>query len=120
MFDKIHVEYRRPLGFDRYLSRLDGGNYLSRFKPEGAVRSDGVLVSLGYQNTDTDTSVLLDAHPQSSFDPDDGIKWPGNTGKFADAILAVGESMDLGSMGITLKTEALTSDGGVVVRVDYR
>lgn len=120
-FDKIHVEYRRPLGFDRYLSRLDGTDgYLNRFKPEGSVRSDGVLVSLGYENPDVDTTVLLDAHPTSSYNEASGIKAAGNTGKFADAILAVGETLDLSSMGLSITTEALTDDGGVVVRVEYK
>jgi hypothetical protein len=120
-FDKIHVEYRRPLGFDRYLSRLDGTDgYLARFKPEGTVRSDGVLVSLGYDDPMVDTSLVLDAHPTSSYDETDGIKEAGNPGKFADAILAVGETLDLSSMGVSITTEALTDDGGVVVRVDYK
>jgi hypothetical protein len=119
-FDKIHVEYRRPLGFDRYLSRLDGTDgYLARFKPEGSVRSDGVLVSLGYENPDVDTTVLLDAHPTTSYNEAAGVMKAGNTGKFADALLAVGETLDLSSMGVSITTEALTDDGGVVVRVDY-
>jgi hypothetical protein len=83
------------------------------------VRSDGVLVSLGYENPDVDTTVLLDAHPTTSYNEAAGVMKAGNTGKFADALLAVGETLDLSSMGVSITTEALTDDGGVVVRVDY-
>jgi hypothetical protein len=117
-FDRIMVEYRRPFGFDRYLDRLQS-NWLAPFKTDGPVREDGVLVTLGYQDTSTNATVLLDMHPTSSYVSTAGIEEAGNVGKFSDAMLYVGESYQFAGQSITLATKSLTSDGGIIVHVDY-
>jgi hypothetical protein len=117
-FDRILVEYRRPLGFDRYLDRLTT-SWLAPFKTDGPVREDGVLVMLGYQNTATTATDLLDMHPASSYVATTGIVTAGNVGKFADAMLYVGESYAFAGQSISIATQALTSDNGVSVHVDY-
>jgi hypothetical protein len=118
IFDRLQIEYRRELGFDRWLSRLKGGQFLNYFKGGDPVDANGVLISLGYQNGDTDSSVLLDMHPTTPFNASAGIKLPGDTGKFADAILTVGETFELS--GVVVKVESLTADGGIEVRVSYK
>jgi hypothetical protein len=117
-FDRIMIEYRRPFGFDRYLDRLQS-SWLTPFKADGPVREDGVLVTLGYQDTTIDATVLLDMHPTSSYVSTTGIEVAGNVGKFSDAMLYVGESYSFAGQSITLATQGLTSDGGIKVHVDY-
>ncbi len=117
-FDRIMVEYRLPLGFDRYLDRLQT-SWLTPFKTDGPVREDGVLVTLGYQDTTTTATALLDMHPASSYVATTGIEVAGNVGKFSDAMLYVGESYPFAGQTITLRTQGLTSDGGIKVHVDY-
>ena len=115
-FDRLIIEHRRPMGFDRYLERL-GTDWLDRFKTDGPVSADGVLVSLGYANFDeTDSTLLLDTHPTSSF-TSAGIIMSGNVGRMSDATLLVGETFSIESQGITIKVKETTSDGGVVVEV---
>jgi hypothetical protein len=118
VFDRLQIEYRRELGFDRYLSRLAGGDFLKYFKGGDPVDAKGVLISLGYQSGDTDSSVLLDTHPLTAFNASAGIKLAGDTGKFADAILTVGETFELS--GVVVKVESLTADGGIQVRISYK
>jgi hypothetical protein len=101
-FDHFLVEYRRPIGFDRYLKRLDGSTFLSQYKPQGAVTNNGVLIYLEYPpSANTDGTLLLDMHPTSSYNATRGIKWPGNAGKFADAMLNVGETFTWNGTSIT-------------------
>lgn len=90
VFDHFLIEYRRPIGFDRYQQRLDGSAFLSTYKPTGAVTNNGVLVYM--ENPGSDTTFLLDMHPTSSYNASRGIKSNGNVGKFADAMLNVGET----------------------------
>jgi len=115
-FDHLLIEYRQPLGFDRYYGRLDGSTFLSAYKPEGSVDKDGVLVLLEYPtNVTTDATLLLDMNPGTSYNPTRGIKWPGNAGKFADAMLQVGSNFTWNSTSITpLGTNAL---GGMRISV---
>ena len=117
-FDRVMVEYRRALGFDRYLDRL-GTSWLSRFKTDGPVREDGVLVTLGYQNAATTATALLDLHPATSYVANAGIVIPGNVGKFSDAMLYVGETYEFVGQSIKITTQGLSRDNGVQVHVDY-
>jgi hypothetical protein len=117
-FDRLLVEYRRALGFDRYVDRLQS-SYLDRYKDDGPLRTDGVLVSLGYASTDTDSTMLLDVHPDSSFNPDTGTVVAGNIGKTSDALLLVGETFTMEDQGISITVRELTTDGGIVVDVTY-
>jgi hypothetical protein len=114
-FDRLLIEHRRPMGFDRYLERL-GTDWLDRFKNDGPVSANGVLVSLGYADAETDSTLLLDTHPTSSF-TSAGIVMSGNVGRMSDATLLVGETFTIDSQGITIKVKETTSDGGVVVEV---
>jgi hypothetical protein len=118
VFDRIMVEYRRPLGFDRYLDRLTT-SWLTRFKTDGPLREDGVMITLGYQDRTTTGTDLLDMHPASSFVATAGIVTPGNVGKFADSLLYVGESYEFAGQSIKITTGALTGDNGIAVHVDY-
>jgi hypothetical protein len=116
--DRLLIEYRRNLGFDRYLDRL-GTDYLNRYKDDGPVRSDGVLVSLGYSDAQTQSTLQLDMHPGTPFNPSNGTLTPGNIGRMADATLLVGETFSMTEQSITVKVESLTDDGGIVVNVTY-
>ena len=116
-FSHLFVEYRTDKGFDRYLARLDGGHILKRYKPEGAVDRNGVLVYLDYDQPDTQSTLLLDMNPATSFNPKRGIKWPGNPGKFADAFLPVGQTYTDPKNGIDLTPIELTDDGGIKIQV---
>ena len=101
-FDRMVVEYRQPSGFDRYLLRLDGSVFLSTYKPEGSVAREGVLVRLLYPDSaGTDTTLLLDMNPATSYNPSRGIMQLGNVGKFADAILPVGQTFNYQGLSIT-------------------
>lgn len=113
-FDRLFIEHRRALGFDRYLDRL-GTDWLDRFKTDGPVSAEGVLVSLGYAN-DSDSTLLLDTHPTTSF-TGAGIVMSGNMGRMSDATLLVGETFSIQDQGIAIKVKELTGDGGVVVEV---
>jgi hypothetical protein len=117
-FDRINVEYRRALGFDRYEDRLQS-HWLDYFKTDGPVRADGVLLTLGYQDTTFQATALLDMHPASSYVTSTGIEIAGNTGKFADAMLWVGESFHVPGQTTTITVKELTTDGGIRVHVDY-
>jgi hypothetical protein len=88
-FDAFILEYRTATGFDRYLDRLKGSTFLSRYTTLPSIDSNGVLVTMRYSGTSTDGTVLLDMNPTTTYKADRGIKWPGNAGKFADAILPV-------------------------------
>jgi hypothetical protein len=118
VYDRIMVEYRRALGFDRYLDRLTS-SWLTPFKTDGPLREDGVMITLGYQDRTTTATDLLDMHPTSSYVATAGIVTNGNVGKFADALLYVGESYAFAGQSIQITTGALTSDNGITVHVDY-
>jgi hypothetical protein len=117
-FDRLFVEYRRALGFDRYVDRL-GTSYLDAYRSGGPIRTDGVLVSLGYADRQTQAALLLDMHPGTPFNPDLGIVTPGNLGRMSDAALLVGETFSLPAQGVTLEVKQLTDDGGIAVDVRH-
>lgn len=118
-FDRIFVEYRSSLGFDHYLDRLSDPQWQKRFLTTPRdIRKDGVVISLGYANRDTDSSMLLDMHPTPTDFTQDGIVIPGNAGKFLDAMLLVGETFELPEQGIKITPTALEG-GGIKVDVTY-
>ena len=49
-FDRVMVEYRRALGFDRYLDRL-GTSWLDTFKTDGPVREDPTRCCISERHT---------------------------------------------------------------------
>jgi hypothetical protein len=114
-FDRLLIEYRTPRGFDRYIDRLTT-DFVTEFFPDGPLDSDGVTLSLGYAN-ETDSSVLLDAHPETSF-TQSGIKVAGDGGKYADARLRRGETADLSVVGLRVTYEGNSADGAAHVRID--
>ncbi len=100
-FDALVVEYRTATGFDRYLQRLKGSPLLSQYSTLTDIDSNGVLIYMRYSGTATDGTVLLDMNPTTTFRADRGIKWPGNVGKFADAILPVNRTFTCDNIQIT-------------------
>ncbi len=116
VFDAIVLEYREPIGFDRYLERLDGSPFLNVYKPEGKVDRKGVIVYLKYKSEETDGTALLDANPETSFLPHRGIKQNGNVGKFADAILGVNKTMTHDTISIT--PVGVTEKGAMRVHIE--
>ena len=119
VFDRIYVEYRAPLGFDRYLSRLSDPAWQKRFlmAPRN-IRQDGVVITLGYADPETQSSALLDMHPTLTDFTKDGIVIPGNVGKFVDAELLVGETFEVPGQGIKI-TPTAVEGGGIRVNVAY-
>jgi len=115
-FDGFVVEYREPIGFDRYLGRLDGSPFLELYKPEGKVDRKGVMVYMKYKSDATDGTVLLDTNPGTSFNPKRGIKFQGNVGKFADAILPVNKTFIHNNISIT--PHGLTDKGAMRVKIE--
>jgi|GEM_PF-1750712 len=118
-FGGFLIEYRTPVGFDRYLARLDGSEFLSAYKPQGEVDRNGVLVYMKYASEDTDGSVLLDMNPKTPYNAKRGIKWQGNAGKFADAILPVGRSFEYEDR-LKVTPLGVSDDGAMRVRVELR
>jgi hypothetical protein len=116
VFDAMAVEYREPIGFDRYLERLDGSPFLDTYKPEGKVDRKGVIVYLKYKSDDTDGTVLVDANPDTPFNAKRGIKINGNVGKFADAILGMNKTMTYGNISVT--PLGVTEKGAMQVKVE--
>jgi hypothetical protein len=119
VFDRIFVEYRTPTGFDHYLDRLNDPNWQRRFlTAPREISKAGVVISLGYANEDTDSSMLLDMHPTPTDFTQDGIVVAGNAGKFLDAMLLVGETFELSEQGIKI-TPTAVEGGGIKVDVTY-
>jgi hypothetical protein len=117
-FDRVYVEYRAALGFDRYLDRLSDPTWLMPFiTMPRTFRKDGVVITLGYADTTTQASALLDLHPDSDYNPNYGIEIPGNTGKFLDAMLYVGETFELADQHVRISPVALDGDG-ISVKVE--
>ncbi len=117
VFDRIFVEYRAPVGFDHYLSRLADPTWQARFlKAPRTIRADGVVITLGYADRQTQASALLDLHPTLTDFTQDGIVIAGNAGKFLDAMLLVGETFELPEQGIKITPLALEG-GGMRVKV---
>ncbi|HEX5789984.1 MAG TPA: hypothetical protein VFY13_02475, partial [Luteolibacter sp.] len=100
-FDAFMLEYRTPVGFDRYLQRLAGSPFLTSYTYLTNIDSNGVLVTMRYSSASTDGTVLLDMNPTTSFRADRGIKWSGNAGKFADAILPVNRTFTWDNIRMT-------------------
>ncbi len=100
-FDAFVLEYRTNTGFDRYLDRLNGSPFLSNYTTLTNIDSNGVLVTMRYSGTSTDGTVLLDMNPTTTYRADRGIKWQGNVGKFADAILPVNRTFTWDNIQIT-------------------
>lgn len=116
VYDRLIIEYRTPLGFDRYLERLSS-DFVTEFYPAGPLDDDGISLMLGYAN-ESDSTVLMDVHPDTAF-TSSGIKVAGDGGKYADARLRLGETVTLDVLGIEVTYEGRTMDGGVMVRVTY-
>ena len=119
VFNRIFVEYRTPVGFDHYLERLSDPTWQHRFlQAPRDIRKDGVVVSLGYSSTDTNSSILLDMHPTVTDFTQDGIVTAGNVGKFLDAMLLVGETFEVPGQSIKI-TPIAVEGGGIKVDVIY-
>jgi hypothetical protein len=116
VFDRLLIEYRTPTGFDRYIDRL-AGDFVTEFLPDGPIDSDGITILLGYA-TETDSTVLLDAHPETAYSTS-GIKISGDAGKYADARIRVGETLVLDALGVSITYAGKSGDGGAFVQVDY-
>jgi len=116
VYDRLIIEYRTPVGFDRYLERLSS-DFVTEFFPAGPLDHDGISLMLGYAN-ESDSTVLLDVHPDTEFTAS-GIKVSGDGGKYADARLRLGETVTLETLGLEVTYEGRTTDGGVMVRVTY-
>jgi hypothetical protein len=116
VFDGFVLEYREPIGFDRYLERLDGSPFLDTYKPEGKVDRNGVIVYMKYKSDATDGTVLLDTNPETPFNPKRGIKLRGNTGKFADAILNINKTFKHNNISIT--PLGLSDKGAMRVKIE--
>ena len=89
-----HVEYRQPIGLDAFLTAWDsiGGNLTS-----------GVLVRIATDG-DPDSSLLLDARPQSDV-PDD----------WGDAAVAFGSSYTDSESGMTISAQSGDGTSATVV-----
>lgn len=116
VYDRLIIEYRTPVGFDRYLERLSS-DFVTEFFPAGPLDDDGISLMLGYAN-ESDSTVLMDVHPDTEF-TSSGIKVSGDGGKYADARLRLGETVTLEVLGLEVTYEGRTMDGGVMVRVTY-
>ncbi|HEY3666940.1 MAG TPA: hypothetical protein VGL19_13095, partial [Polyangiaceae bacterium] len=119
VFDRIYVEYRAPLGFDHYLARLTDPAWQKLYltAPRN-ISKDGVVITLGYATRDTQASALLDMHPTATDFTQAGIVLPGNTGKFIDSMLLVGETFEVPGQGIKI-TPTDVEGGGIKVDVSY-
>lgn len=115
-YDRLIVEYRTPVGFDRYLDRL-ASDFVTEFYPDGPLDSDGINLMLGYAN-ESPSTVLLDAHPLTEY-TGSGIKYSGDGGKYADARVGLGETVTIEPLGLAITYEGKSEDGGAYVRVDY-
>lgn len=116
-FDAFVIEYRTPIGFDRYLKRLNGSKFLTTYKPQGDVDSNGVIIYMKYSNPKTDATVLLDMNPETPFGSR-GIKHTGNVGKFADAILPINKTFSHQDISIT--PLGVNKKGAMQVKVELR
>ena len=122
--DRIHFEYRTPVGLDSYLTRLDGpnapdgGSFLARYTDLVDIDRVGIHIFLDMEFAGADSTWDIDTHPDTSFNPDRGIKWQGNPGRFADSMLNVGETLSADALlDIEIEVIGLTPDGGIEVEV---
>ena len=107
-YDRIFVEYRKPRGFDNLLNRLDGSSVLDIFYPGGPIDKNGVIITLADARPIGQTA-LIDAHPTTSFRADKRIIVMGNAGKFADAMLLIGESINIFGVNINPQTSGASN-----------
>lgn len=122
--DRIHFEYRAPIGLDHYLTRLDGpsapdgGSFLQRYTSLQNIDRVGAHVFLDIEYSGGNSTWTIDTHPGTAYNPDRGIKWQGNPGRFADAILNVGETLSTSTLlDIEIEVLQTTVDGGLEVEV---
>lgn len=80
---------------------MSGSPFLSNYSTLTDIDSNGVLVYMRYSSTATDGTALLDMNPTTTYRADRGIKWSGNVGKFADAILPVNRTFTWDNLQIT-------------------
>ena len=121
--DRVHIEYRAPIGLDMFLRRLmgdpiDGDRlYIPRFTSSLPIDVDGVAIYLSNsEGLYNDNTYLLDTHPGSPFE-NGSIKLWGNPGKFADAMLTVGETLAIAELPFEITVDGLRSDGGIDVSI---
>lgn len=116
-FSKLRVEYRKPIQYDELLNRLDDKSYFKRFYTDSkAIQKNGVLVSLDYLDETVQSTVLLDMNPTTSFSKQ-GRRMPGNTGKFADSILPIGETKSIDDLGIKISALREFSNDRIEIEV---
>ena len=122
--DRLTIEYRTPDGLDDYLLRLDGadapdgGQFLRRYTDLPDIDRVGALLYIDIEYDGSDTTWDLDAHPGTSYNPNRGIKWPGNPGRFADAFLNVGETLSSPSMpDVEIEALPVRGDGGLELEI---
>jgi hypothetical protein len=122
--DTVVIEYKDESGVDRYMTRLDRDEdkgvhpFLMNYKPEGTIDREGPLIMLRDSSLKTISTLLLDMNPHSSFNPDRGIKWNGNAGKFADAALGSGKSFTFPNE-FTVINHGVQSDGGLEMEIKF-
>lgn len=81
--DRLYVEYRTPVGIDRYLNWLkDGSSRLKRYVDYAKVDIEGVMVRVASSNKREGTVNLFDAHPDTLF-KSSSIKISYNQGRMA-------------------------------------
>lgn len=102
VFDRLWVEQKYPNKFDRILDRLDGGHFLARYSKKSSFPKEGAFLYFGYENHKTNTTVLIDTNPNSDGIKSCGIKWRGNPGENADALLTSSEPFSVFNTGVTI------------------
>jgi hypothetical protein len=109
VFDRLWVEQKVPEQQDDILNRLNGSDFLRRFSQKTSFPTDGAFLYFGYQNRRTNTTVLIDTKLNSSGVLKSGIKWPGNPGENADALLSDFSPFAVFNSGLTISLVKKTS-----------
>jgi hypothetical protein len=116
--DVLAIEYRTPVGFDRYLDRLHDEDFTGIFT-SAPIDSVGFQLRVSRSDALGEATSLLDPHPSTPYNPDRGVYTNGNPGRMADAFLNVGESFSDPVDGFTLTNRGLSEDGGMILAVTW-
>jgi len=140
--DRVTIEYRGAMGLDQYMSALGQGprahstnaswyldatyswdsDFGELYELESAIETDGVLVYLDSTTDDSEAVYLVDANPTA-----EGVKsgvsspkgHPGNAGKFASAMVSLGQTFSSASLPFELSVIEVVADaaGQSAIRV---
>lgn len=100
VYDRVCIDYRQPIGFDRQINNINDAPHLWGLRPD--IDTDGVYIRLLYAaSTGSTSTVLVNTHPEEPYDADSfsptGLK--GDMARNAHAMLNVGETFELPNTG---------------------